>query len=155
MWDALTEIDQDTKGWQSREVEGTGGHSSVLLDRRLNPWQESRDAGEDGIVLLAAALSKPFADDPNKNVGTFLICYREWPTTVTLGYDCKIYKKVWFMIYLTGPSTSSTPRTHNRVFVETFRLVHSLDTVAALDDGNYSLLQLVCGGLLDSSVSPA
>ena len=78
---------QDTKGWRSREVEGTGGHSSVLLDRRLNPRQETRDAGEDGIVLLAAALSKPFADDPNKNVGTFLICNREWPATVTLGYD--------------------------------------------------------------------
>ena len=87
MWDALTEIDQDTKGWQSREVEGTGGHSSVLLDRRLNPWQESRDAGEDGIVLLAAALSKPFADDPNKNLGTLLICYCEWSTTVALGKD--------------------------------------------------------------------
>ena len=87
MWDALTEIDQDTKGWQNREVEGTGGHSSVLLDRRLNPWQESRDAGEDGIVLLAAALSEPFADDPNKNVGTLLICCCEWPPTVTLGWD--------------------------------------------------------------------
>ena len=47
------------------------------------------------------------------------------------------------------------PRTHNQVFVDTLSLVHSLRTVAALDDGNYSLLQLVCGGLLDSSVSPA
>ena len=93
MRDALTEIDQDTKGWRSREVEGTGGHSSVLLDRRLNPWQESGDTGEDCIVLLTAFASEPFADDPNKNVGTFLICYREWPTTVTLGCDCKIYKR--------------------------------------------------------------
>ena len=65
---------QDTKSWQSREVEVTGSHSSVLLDRRLNPGKESRDAGEDGIVLLIAALSKPFADDPNKNVGTIIIC---------------------------------------------------------------------------------
>ena len=85
MWDALTEIDQDTKGWQNREVEGTGGHSSVLLDRRLNPWQESRDAGEDGIVLLAAALSKPFADDSNKSVDPICVHYCQWPTTVTLG----------------------------------------------------------------------
>ena len=59
------------------------------------------------------------------------------------------------MIYLTGSPTFSTPRTHNQVFVDTLSLVHSLNTVAALDDGNYSLLQLVCGGLLDSSVSPA
>ena len=83
MWDALTEIDQDTKGWQSREVEGTGGHSSVLLDRRLNPWQESRDAGENGIVLLITTLSKPFADDSNKNMSPFLI-HCKWPTTVSL-----------------------------------------------------------------------
>ena len=59
------------------------------------------------------------------------------------------------MIYLTGSPTFSAPRTHNQVFVDTLCLVHSLGTVAALDDGNYSLLQLVCGGLLDSSVSPA
>ena len=52
-------------------------------------------------------------------------------------------------------SCSSPPRTHDQVFVDTLGLVHSLRTVAALDDGNYSLLQLVCGGLLDSSVSPA
>ena len=86
MWDALTEIDQDTKGWQSREVEGTGGHSTVLLDRRLNPGQESRDAGEDGVVLLAATLSESFADDANKNVGSFVVHYCQRPTTVTLGY---------------------------------------------------------------------
>ena len=61
----------------------------------------------------------------------------------------------WFMIYLTGSPTSSTPCTHNQVFVDTLSLVHSLDTVAALDDGNYCLLQLVCRGLLDTSVSPA
>ena len=73
-----------TNGWRRRDSEATGGHSPVLLDRRLDPWQESRDAGEDGIVLLAAALSKPFADDPNKNVGTLLICCCEWPPTVTL-----------------------------------------------------------------------
>ena len=83
MWDALNEIDQDTKGWQNREVEGTGGHSSVLLDRRLNPWQESRDAGEDGIVLLITGLSQPFADDSNKNMSPFLI-HCKWPTTVSL-----------------------------------------------------------------------
>ena len=59
------------------------------------------------------------------------------------------------MIYLTGSPTFSTPRTHDEVFVDTFSLVHSLNTVAALDDGNFSLLQLVCGGILDSSGSPA
>ena len=84
MWDALTEIYQDTKGWHSREVEGTGGHSSVLLDRRLNPRQETRDAGEDGIVLLITGLSKPFADDSNKNMSPFLIHDCKWPTTVSL-----------------------------------------------------------------------
>ena len=85
MWDALTEIDQDTTGWQSREVEGTGGHSSVLLDRRLDPRQESRDAGEDGVVLPTAVAPKPFADDANKNVAIFLIHNCKWPTTVALG----------------------------------------------------------------------
>ena len=84
MWDALTEIDQDTKGWQNREVEGTGGHSSVLLDRRLNPRKESRDAGEDGIVLLAAFAAKPFADNTNKNVVIILIHNCKWSTTVAL-----------------------------------------------------------------------
>ena len=60
------------------------------------------------------------------------------------------------MIYLTGSPTFSTPRTHNEVFVGTLLLVHSRSTVAALDDGNQSLLQLVCGGPWDSdsSVSP-
>ena len=77
----------DTQGWRSREGEATGGHPSVLLDRRLNPWQESRDAGEDSVVLLAATLAKPLADDPYKNVGTLLIFYCEWPTTVSLGRD--------------------------------------------------------------------
>ena len=83
MWDALTEIYQDTKGWWRREVECTGGHSSVLLDRRPNPRQESRDAGEDGIVLLITALSKPFADNSNKNMSSLLI-HCKWPTTVSL-----------------------------------------------------------------------
>ena len=76
---------EDTQGGRSREVEATGGHSSVLLDRRLNPWQESRDAGEDGVVLLAAALSKLFADNPNKNMGPFRIHCRKWPAAVSLG----------------------------------------------------------------------
>ena len=70
----MNKVKKDTQGWRSREVEATGGHSSVLFDRGLNPRQESRDAGEDGVVLLAAALSKSFADDPNKNVGPLLIC---------------------------------------------------------------------------------
>ena len=77
---------QDTKSWQSREAEVTGSHSSVLLDRRLNPRPESRDAGEDGVVLLAATLSESFADDANKNVGSFVVHYCQRPTTVTLGY---------------------------------------------------------------------
>ena len=83
----MNKVKIDTQGWRSREVEATGGHSSVLLDRRLNPGQESRDAGEDGVVLLAATLAKPLADDPYKNVGTLLIFYCEWPTTVALGRD--------------------------------------------------------------------
>ena len=85
-WDGFNSIyrAKHTQRWRSREIKATGGHSSILLDRRLNPRQESRDAGEDGELLLAAALSKPFAHDPNKNVGTILICCCEWPATVTL-----------------------------------------------------------------------
>ena len=79
-------MDMDTQGWRSREVEGTRGHSSVLLDQRLNPWKKGRDAGEDGIVLLAAsAVGRLFADNPDENVGSFLVFYCEWSTTVALG----------------------------------------------------------------------
>ena len=74
----------DTKGWQNREVDAARSHSSVLLDQRLNPLLESRDAGEDSVVLLAAALSQTFADNPNKNVGSFLIHHCQWSTTVAL-----------------------------------------------------------------------
>ena len=56
----------------------------MFLDGQPNPWQESRDAGVDGKVLLATALSKPFADDPNKNVDALLIYYCEWSATVSL-----------------------------------------------------------------------
>ena len=83
----MNKVKIDTQGWRSREVEATGGHSSILLDRRLDPGQESRDAGEDGVVLLAATLAKPLADDPYKNVATLFIFYCEWPTTVALGRD--------------------------------------------------------------------
>ena len=55
--------------------------------QRLVAITASRDSGEDGEVLLAAFATKPFADDPNKNVGTLLICCCEWPPTVTLGGD--------------------------------------------------------------------
>ena len=72
----------NTQGWRSREGEATRGHPSVLLDRSLNPWQKGRDAGEDGIGILAA--SAIFADDPNENVGSFLF-YCERSTTVALG----------------------------------------------------------------------
>ena len=75
-----------TQGWRSGEIEAARGHSSVLFDGRLNPWQESRDAGEDCVVLLAATLSESFADDANKNVGSFVVHYCQRPTTVTLGY---------------------------------------------------------------------
>ena len=66
----------------------------------------------------------------------------------------EIYANFWFVIYLTGSPTFGTPRTHNKVFIDTLVLFHSRSTVAALNDGNYSLLQLVCGGPWDSSVSP-
>ena len=79
----------DTKGWQSREVDAARSHSSVLLDQRLNPLLESRDAGEDSVVLLAAALSQTFADNPNKNVGSFFIHYCQRSPTVTLGINMK------------------------------------------------------------------
>ena len=79
-------MDMDTQGWRSREVKATRGHSSVLLDRILNPWQKGRDVCEDGIVLLvASAVGRLFADDPNENVGSFLVFYCEWSTTVALG----------------------------------------------------------------------
>ena len=78
-------ITYNTQGWRSREVEATRGHSSVLLDRRLNPWTKGRDVGEDCIVLLAAsAVGRLFADDPNENVGSSLF-YCERSTTVALG----------------------------------------------------------------------
>ena len=67
----------------------------------------------------------------------------------------EIYAIFWFVIYLTWSPTFGTPRTHNEVFLDTLVLFHSHSTVAALDDGNYSLLQLVCGGLFDSTISPA
>ena len=68
----------------------------------------------------------------------------------------EIYANFWFVIYLTGSPTFGTPCTHNEVFADTLALFHSHSTVAALDDGNNSLLQLVCGGPWDSdsSVSP-
>ena len=59
-----------------------------------------------------------------------------------------------FTIHL-ARSCSCTPCAHNQVFVHTFSNVHPLCTAAALDNRDYSFLQLVCGGLLDSSVSPA
>ena len=58
------------------------------------------------------------------------------------------------MIYLTGPPTFITPGAYNQVFVDTLCLVHSHRALAALDDGKHSLLQLVCGGLKQTSVSP-
>ena len=62
--------------WFSMVPDHWWNDAMVLMDRR---------GLEDGIVLLAAVVPKPFADDPNKNVGTLLICCREWPTTVALG----------------------------------------------------------------------
>ena len=87
-WDGFNSIyrGKHTQRWRSREIKATGGHSSILLDRRLNPRQESRDAGEDGELLLAAALSKPFADDSNKSVDPICVHYCQWPTTVTLDW---------------------------------------------------------------------
>ena len=79
----------NTQGWRSREVEATRGHSSVLLDRRLNPRQESRDAGEDGVVLLAATLSKSFVDDSHKNMRTISIHNCKRSTTVSLCYNLR------------------------------------------------------------------
>ena len=78
-------ITYNTQGWRSREVEATRGHSSVLLNRILNPWKMGRYAGEDGIVLLvASAVDRLFADNPNENVGSFVF-YCERSTTVALG----------------------------------------------------------------------
>ena len=74
-----------TEGRKSREIEATRGHSSILLDQRLNPRKKGGDAGEDCIVLLAATLSQSSAHDPNKNVATLLICGCERSTAVTLG----------------------------------------------------------------------
>ena len=46
-------------------------------------------------------------------------------------------------------SYSQATCAHNQVFVYTF------STVDAFDNGNYSLMQLVCGGLFDPTISPA
>ena len=102
----------------------------------------SRDAGEDGKVLLAAALPKSLADNPNNNVGSFVVHYCKWSTTVTL---CLVNCRLDYIIFfgydgdLAG-SLYRSGRTHNQGFVHSKVLVHSLDTVAAVDDGNYSLL---------------
>ena len=54
----------DTQGWQRDDVEATGGHSSVLLDGLLHPWQECGNAGEDSwLVLVAAIHPKSLAHD--------------------------------------------------------------------------------------------
>ena len=141
----------DTQGWRSRDVEATRGHSSVFLDRRLDPRQETRDAGVNGIVLLIARISKPFAYDPNKDMGPFLHDCK-WPTTVSLEVNHNAVNEIGLVRHLAW-SFHSTPCTHNQVFVHTFGSVHSLCTVAGLDNRNHCLLQLICGGPL-SLVSP-
>ena len=75
----------DTQGWQRDEVEATGGHSSVLLDGVLHPWQERGDVGEDGRLALGAAICSFvfLAHNSDENVSTFLYCC-ERPTAVTL-----------------------------------------------------------------------
>ena len=78
----MIHFSEDTYGWQSRDFEAiTRSHSSVFLDRRLNPRQETRDAGVDRKVLPIARI--PIADNPNKDMGPFLHDCK-WPTAVSL-----------------------------------------------------------------------
>ena len=63
--------------------------------------------------------------------------------------------KTWFLIHL-ARACFSPSRTHNQVFVNKFTLQILLpQTVATLNNGNLSLLQLVCGRFLNSSISPS
>ena len=72
------------------------------------------------------------------------------PLVVIIGFGW-----YWLIIHLTRSPTFSTSRTQNQVFAHFLSLVHSIYTIAGLDNGDYSFLQLVCGSVLDSSVSPA
>ena len=77
----------------------------------------------------------------------------KWPTTVSLEVKHNTLNEICLVRHLAW-SFHSTPCTHNQVFVHTFGSVHSLCTVAGLDNRNHCLLQLICGGPLDPSVSP-
>ena len=74
----------------------------------------SRDAGEDGKVLLAAALPKSLADNPNNNVGSFVVHYCKWSTTVTLCLvNCRLDYIIFFVMVetLQGPFTEVAAHT--------------------------------------------
>ena len=77
-----------TFGWRNREARITGGHSSVVLDRGLDPRQEAGYACEDRIFLILAGgvQGKHLADDADEGlaVGIVLIFYCQRSPTVAL-----------------------------------------------------------------------
>ena len=75
-----------TFGWRNREAGITGGHSSVVFDRGLDPRQEADYACEDRIFLILAGgvQGKHLADDADEGVGIALIFYCQRSPTVAL-----------------------------------------------------------------------
>ena len=75
-----------TFGWRNREARITGGHSSVVFDRGLDPRQEARYACEDCkfLILAGGVQGKHLADDSDEGVGALLIFNCQRTPTVAL-----------------------------------------------------------------------
>ena len=75
-----------TFGWRNREALITGGHSSVVFDRGLDPRQEASYACENRIFLILAGgvQGKHLADDADEGLGIVLIFYCQRSPTVAL-----------------------------------------------------------------------
>ena len=88
-----------TFGWRNREARITGGHSSVVLDRGLDPRQEADYACEDRIFLILAGgvQGKHLADDADEGVavGIVLIFYCQRSPTVALRKNVVYMFRLW------------------------------------------------------------
>ena len=103
-----------TFGWRNREARITGGHSSVVLYRVLDPRQEAGYACEDRIFLILAGgvQGKHLADDADEGVGIVLIFYCQRSPTVALRKNVvyvqiMTYLSIYFHVHnFTGTSRS-------------------------------------------------